>query len=743
MDAAAIYHRRCQAMIDFEYGKLPEAEKQLNKLITEIGSPQTRQMKQELCQCRIDLATIYRFENRWDEALADLTTCEKDAQELGLDVRNMILTVIYIIRAKVYATPYSSVYNPEESLKSLAELRKLGWNDWVADQLESDLAFRDGKWDRAAMLALRAAGALASKGWLRGAASCRLRAGKACLELRNLQQAEIELTAAHKFFIERGPPDQLAETQLGLARLKSSRGEHDDAWNLASKALDCVESLIRHFRELYDQQRFLIDKLRYYDYAFDIGLAKGGVDGWQRTWTIAERAKSFYLCQLLANADISLFEGVDPVKIKNLKDLEMQLDDYEQKLRRLNDNDKNGDRGSKIEEQLLPISRKRQELLNNMMQENSRWAALKVPPKIDLNAELKKLDPAWVPISYFWRENWNPEDEGANLYIFYAGQDRIPQCTVVPWSKQELTLLDDCREKLQGMPKPSTPVFPKELTEKVFPKKVLNVFEVGQRLLISPHGGLRNIPLHAIDIGKEDYIINKWPTQYLPTFTLLPLRRHGTRPDSVMLMGCPENAFGGELLKKVYDEIDELYGMWSARRPNRVKKSIIPVNGSPEQAGFPMETWYDYEILHFACHGEFPEKRPFDAALLLGKDAIRASELFTIRLRAALVSLSACELGHSTGHKTNHHSKGNMEEFKFVGDEWVGLYIPLFYSGAERLLVSLWKADMKRATQFMKTLHGALSEGRSPDVAFQKATISVKNYPATLWANWYLVGLPE
>ena len=40
MDAASIYHLRLQAMIDFGDGKLPEAEKQLNKLITEIGSPQ-------------------------------------------------------------------------------------------------------------------------------------------------------------------------------------------------------------------------------------------------------------------------------------------------------------------------------------------------------------------------------------------------------------------------------------------------------------------------------------------------------------------------------------------------------------------------------------------------------------------------------------------------------------------------------------------------------------------------------
>jgi CHAT domain-containing protein len=668
----------------------------------------------------------------------DLAASEKLSQELNPMVRKMTLVNIYILRAKMYALPFSSVFDIDKALKSLMEVRNLGWNNWFVDELEADLAFRNGEWNKAARLYLNVIDAIESEGWLRGAASCHLRIGESYLELLDFKEAENELNQAYKFFKKWGPPDQLAKTVLGLARLKSGYGEHDTAWELALEALDGVESLIRHFRLLFDQQRFLIDKLHYYDHAFDIGLAKGGSNGCGRAWTIAERAKSFYLCQLVSNADIPFFEGVDSIKLKELENLEHQLDIKDQELNRLTIEEKKGPKAGELEDHIRSISEKRQELINELMQDNPRWGALKAPPEFNLNLELDKLGDSWFPISYFWRE----KNEKTNLFIFYSGKDRNTQCTVVPWEKQEIALLDQYREQLQGKHVDlNSIVYPKDLVEKTLPKKIRDMIEAGQHLLISPHGGLHNIPFQVIDAGAEDYIINSWSLQYIPTFALLPLRRTDPHPDKILLMGCPENDFGDPILKDVYNEIDELYNIWSARRPDRVKKSIISAKSSPKEEGLPMETWFDFDILQFACHGEFPEGRPFDASLRLGTDAIRASELFRIRLRAKLVCLSACYLGRSIGYKTNNLSK--IEEYKFSGDEWVGLYIPLFYSGAENLLVSLWEANSKVTAMFMKTLHGTLSEGISLPQAFQQAMKSVKHKPTAFWANWYFVGLPE
>ena len=77
-----------------------------------------------------------------------------------------------------------------------------------------------------------------------------------------------------------------------------------------------------------------------------------------------------------------------------------------------------------------------------------------------------------------------------------------------------------------------------------------------------------------------------------------------------------------------------------------------------------------------------------------------------------------------------------------VGDEWLGLAIPLLYAGAWTMLVSLWKAMDEEAAALMQALHSQLSQGRILADAFRLAVASVKDNSEAHWANWYLTGLP-
>jgi CHAT domain-containing protein len=199
-------------------------------------------------------------------------------------------------------------------------------------------------------------------------------------------------------------------------------------------------------------------------------------------------------------------------------------------------------------------------------------------------------------------------------------------------------------------------------------------------------------------------------------------------------MGCVQDAFGSRSLKNVPNDLDTLALLWSGSGSSPVTSCLIPTDGSPDQAGLPPTKWEDFEFLHIACHGKFPEERPLDAALYLGKEALRVSEFFAVRLRAKLVSLSACSLGRHT----QHHFGVDL-----AGDEWLGLYLSLFYAGAQALLVSLWDANSQVAALFMKALHTALSQEASPAEAFQQAVKSVHGKPIPYSANWYLVGFPE
>ena len=734
MDVATVKLLVDQVMLDAAEDRLPEAEARLTDLLQGIGIPQTPAMKNAACQCLIARATVYQYANRWQEALDDLDSSEKIALTLSPLGRISNLHNVYFARALLMATPFIPAYNLDLAEEALTRLRQIGSAEWVADELESVLAYRSKAWRRAARAARSAAQTQAAQGWQAGAMNSRLRAGLAYLELGDWNAAQAELAPALHFFSQYGPPSSLANAQMAQARLELSRGSPDLAWELANRSLKGVEGLIRNFKALFDQQLFMLDKIRFYDEAFVIGQAKGGVPGSLCAWTIAEQAKSFYLCQLVANADIPLFEGIAEDQIARLRDLERQLDHCETKLGRLRNSGLDPEHRAELEDQFRAISETHRQMLESIMRANPRWAALRAPPPFELETELKRLDPAWVPISFFWQN----QDQGAMLHIFYAGSDREPHHLQTTWSQTDLERLEGARSKLTGTVNPAAPLFPPDLTERILPPVLLASLEPGQCLLISPHGRLQALPLHALPLPSGERLITRFPVQYLPTLALLPLHltrsSRSARPPGVMLLGCAQDGFGDGPLDDVPDEIRALEDLWSARRPGLVSASLIPPDGSLADAGLPLKGWDAHEYIHVACHGIFPEGQPLDAALRLGQEALRASEFFAIRLNAGLVSLSACALGQQATQTSGMDLRG---------DEWVGLYLPLFYAGAGTLLVSLWNADSRTAMLFMRALHTALSQGTPPAQAFQKAELSVSRRPAPLWANWYLVGFPE
>jgi len=155
---------------------------------------------------------------------------------------------------------------------------------------------------------------------------------------------------------------------------------------------------------------------------------------------------------------------------------------------------------------------------------------------------------------------------------------------------------------------------------------------------------------------------------------------------------------------------------------------------SRADAGWPTQKWSEFAVLHFACHGRFDEERPLDGALRLGSDSVRGSELFGAKLNARVVALSACALGQRA------QRVGTTE---IVSEEWIGLYLPLFYAGARSLVVSLWDANSQVARQFMVAFHQSLAQGEKPHTAFRSAMLRVRLKLPARWANWCLVGLPS
>ena len=731
-DINQIRHARIQTMIAFEEGHLPEAELELGKLIKRLNNPQTAHERSELCYLHSERATVRRFANRWDDALSDLEICDGLIRRMGALWQRLMSANVAFLRAKIYADPHTSCYCPEKARNALAIVRRAGNLDFACDEAEATMAYREENWSEAARLSLTAASKLAEQGWLRAAASCRRQAADAYMELSDLGRAEAQMSEAHAYLQSYGGPVDRARSFLTCARFESLKGGHDTAWGMILQALAEIEFLIRRFTVLSEQQRFLIDKLELYQRAFQIVLTASGSKANMRAWTIAERSKSFYLCQLIASADIQIFDDMDPLELDRLRRLEDRLDACERKLPRLSQADRDGLKGQKILEEIKKLVAAKQTQLERMMRQNPRWARLNIPSLLNLKKEIEHLPVGWIPLSFYWQPQ---KETGATLHIFWVDKFVSIGHAQVEWHADELDRLKQLQGTLRGNVDIFTEVFPDKLASKVFPSELLKCLSNDARILISPHGPLQMLPLHAMHLQDGTAPIDQWSIQYIPSLALLPIQRKIAEKQEILLLGCEQDGFADPPLKDVARELSVLEKLWSDKRPGQVLQRLIAAESSPAGAGIGTETWDRYSEIHIACHGIFPDSQPFDAALRLGSDAIRASEFFLIKLNAKLVILSACALGRQGL---------SLQNQSVIGDEWIGLMLPLFYSGVGRVIASLWNANSGEAKSLMETLHRCLADGMDPADALRNAQKEIQADSFTShWSNWFIVGIPK
>jgi CHAT domain-containing protein len=361
-------------------------------------------------------------------------------------------------------------------------------------------------------------------------------------------------------------------------------------------------------------------------------------------------------------------------------------------------------------------------VLGTIMRANPRWARLRVPPPFDVRQTLQRLPHGWSALSFFW--------QGTRLHVF-AG-DGI--AASVEWRPDEIDALKKSFAHVRTAAASELlhvdHVIPPGLARKIFPGEIDRWLVTQERVLISPHGPLKSAPLHAVKLGTGKRLIEIAAVQYIPTLALLGLERRQPAHDRVLLLGCERDSFGNVPLDDVPFEIESLRRVWGFQA---VDRSLAPTARFGADLPEPSH-WRNFRVLHFACHGKFEPDRPLDARFFLGGEAVRATELFAVRLDADIACFSACDLG----------AHGEAEDaFDTAGDEWLGLSLPLFYAGARTVMVSVGKAISSEAVRVMEAFHTELAAGKSPADACQSALRRVQKRPEGFWANWYLAGLPS
>ena len=207
-----------------------------------------------------------------------------------------------------------------------------------------------------------------------------------------------------------------------------------------------------------------------------------------------------------------------------------------------------------------------------------------------------------------------------------------------------------------------------------------------------PHGSLHYLPFHALHDG-ESYLLERHEISYLPNSSLLryatPSRASRAEP---LVFG---HSFGGKLPHAVQEArtVGALLG-------------TAPLLEEDTSLARLRERACDSGVLHLAAHGGFRPDDPLFSGLALADGWLTTLDVFNLRLKASLVTLSACQSG---------------QNLIGGGDELQGLMRAFLYAGAASLVLTLWAVEDQSMAQLMERFYRKLTEGWAKAAALRYA----------------------
>jgi CHAT domain-containing protein len=311
---------------------------------------------------------------------------------------------------------------------------------------------------------------------------------------------------------------------------------------------------------------------------------------------------------------------------------------------------------------------------------------------------------------------------GDELYAFLATREAVSVTRL-----EGSGLVDDIiafRRVIQRPPDPSW----RESARKLYGRLIAPIHEQlhTPNLVVVPHGALHYLPFNALHDG-DRFLVQSYAIRLLPAATVLKFLQAEApqKPGTLLAFGNPDLG-------------DRRYDLPFAQAEAEGVAKTMPhsralVRGDASRAAF-LKYASDFQFIHIASHGDFEPERPLTSSLLLasaGTDdgRLTVSDLYSLRIGADLVTLSACETG--------------LGEIA-AGDDIVGLTRGFLYAGTRTIVASLWQVDDRATGDLMVAFYRSLAQGLSKRDALRAAQIEQlgkQPYPF-YWAPFQLTGSP-
>lgn len=375
--------------------------------------------------------------------------------------------------------------------------------------------------------------------------------------------------------------------------------------------------------------------------------------------------------------------------------------------------------------------------------------------RAEIGEELRRLSPNFHALQYpmplEWKEAQAALDEGTLLLSYAVGPDATYVLTVAARSgdsAHETQLLarrlpigrEALRERIERLRAliqkqaslRETEPLASELYQ-VLVEPVWNEVARSRRVVICPDGPLWTLPFGAL--VRQGRPLIEWKPIHLTSsatvYAQLQTRREMAGPPATTRLV----AFGDAVYPDHVDVDPARPQSLALQEQLRRGRSLAALPGTrreveeivalfgkggrsflgPEATEENVATARDAQYVHFACHGLLNERFPLDSslALTIPKNLAEGQEngllqaweiLERVRLRADLVTLSACESGLGVD---------------MGGEGLLGLVQAFQVAGARSVVASLWGVPDRSTARFMKRFYQLLEAGQPKDEALR------------------------
>ncbi|MEP7309346.1 MAG: CHAT domain-containing protein [Acidobacteriota bacterium] len=280
-----------------------------------------------------------------------------------------------------------------------------------------------------------------------------------------------------------------------------------------------------------------------------------------------------------------------------------------------------------------------------------------------------------------------------------------------------------------------------------------------RRLVISGDGELHRVPFELLPAVGQEPLIESRVVSYTPSGTVFVRLRGRAAPSppptlvlAVSASASPLVGTRAQAAPAVFGAVSRgVYDVDAAALPelpsaNAEAREVAQTLGAPPgsvvllaaaatEANLKGRALDDFAVMHFALHGILSTKFPERSALVLRASGdedglLQAREILGLRLRAVLVTLSACESGN-----------GSVQ-----GQDGVASLVrPFLAAGARAVVANLWSADDRFSLALMKEFYRQLHAGAEKGDALRDAKLTMlRRYGSEaipkLWAGLVMHG---